>query len=137
MNPDPKKKRSTPTTRSSSTTKDSITTRITINTRTQTSKHLHRDPSLHIRRRQRLHHTRTIHEPRPEDPVRIRKHAVLQTHDDELAAAEARADQAADVLRVRQVEGRVDLVEDVHGCWRVLEEGEDEGEGDEGSDVRG
>jgi hypothetical protein len=86
--------------------------------------------SLHIRRRQRLHHTRAIHKPRAENPVRVRKHAVLQTDDDELAAAEARADQPADVLRVREVEGRVDFVEDVHGRGRVLEEGEDEGEGD-------
>jgi len=87
--------------------------------------------SLHIRRRQRLHHTRTIHKPRPENPVRIRKHAVFQTDDDELATAEARADQAADVLCVRKIEGGVDFVEDVHGRWRVLQEREDEGEGDE------
>ena len=81
-------------------------------------------------RRQRLNNTRAIHKPGPEDPIRIRKHAVLETDDDELAAAEARADQAADVLRVRQVEGGVDFVQDVHGCGGVLQEGEDEGKGD-------
>lgn len=89
--------------------------------------------SLHISRRERLHHTRAIHEPRPENPVGVREHAVFQTDDDKLAAAEARADQSADVLRVRQVERGVDFVEDVHGCGRVLQEGEDEGEGDEGA----
>lgn len=88
---------------------------------------------LHIRRREGLDHTRTIHEPRPENAVRVREHAVLQTDDDELTAAEARADQATDVLSVREIESGVDLVKNVHGCWRVLEQGEDEGEGDEGS----
>jgi hypothetical protein len=53
---------------------------------------------LHIRRRESLDHTRTIHEPCPENAVRVCEHAVLQTDDDELTAAEARADQAADVL---------------------------------------
>ena len=36
-----------------------------------------------------------------------------------------------------EVEGGVDFVEDVHGRGGVLEEGEDEGEGDEGSVLRG
>lgn len=89
--------------------------------------------SLHIRRRERLDNTSTVHEPRPENPVRVREHAILQTDHDELTAAEARADQSADVLRVGKVEGGVDFVENVHGCWGVLEEGEDEGEGDEGT----
>jgi hypothetical protein len=34
---------------------------------------------------------------------------------------------------VGEIESGVDLVEDVHGCWGVLEQGEDEGEGDERS----
>lgn len=100
----------------------------------------HVDPSalpiislLHIRRCESLDHTRAIHEPRPENAVRVRKHAILQTDDDELTAAEARADQATDVLGVGEIESGVDLVEDVHGCWGVLEQGEDEGEGDERS----
>jgi hypothetical protein len=82
-----------------------------------------RTPSLHIRRRQRLHHTRPIHKSGPKNPICIRKHAVLQTDDDKLTPAEARADQAADVLGVRQVERRVHFVKDVHGGWRVLKEG--------------
>ena len=85
---------------------------------------------LHIRRRERLDNTRAVHEPRPENAVRVREHAILQTDDDELAAAEARADQAADVLRVREVERGVDFVEDVHWRGGVLEEGEDEGAGE-------
>lgn len=32
---------------------------------------------LHISRRKSLDHTRTIHEPCPEDPVRVREHAIL------------------------------------------------------------
>jgi hypothetical protein len=34
---------------------------------------------------------------------------------------------------VREIEGGVDFVEDVHGCGFELEEGHDEGEGDEGA----
>ena len=55
---------------------------------------------LHIRWRECLNHTGTIHKPCSENPVRIRKHAVLQTDDDELTAAETCADQATDVLGV-------------------------------------
>jgi hypothetical protein len=82
----------------------------------------HHRSLLHIRRRKSLDHTRAVHKPCPENAVRVRKHAVLQTDDDELAAAEARADQATDVLGVREIESGVDLVENVHGCWGVLEE---------------
>lgn len=88
---------------------------------------------LHIRRRESLDHTRAIHKPCPENAVRVREHAILQTDDDELTAAEARADQATDVLGVREIESGVDFVENVHGCWGVLEQGKDEGEGDERS----
>jgi len=83
----------------------------------------HHRSLLHIRRRESLDHTRTIHESRPENAVRVREHAVLQTDDDELTAAEARADQATDVLSVREIESGVDFVENVHGCWGVLEQG--------------
>ena len=88
---------------------------------------------LHIRRREGLDHTRTIHKPHPENAVGICEHAILQTNDDELTAAESRANEPANVLGVREIESGVDLVENVHGCWGVLEQGEDEGEGDEGS----
>lgn len=88
---------------------------------------------LHIRRRESLNHARAIHKPCPEDAVRVREHAVLQTDDDELTSAEARPDQATDVLGVGEIESGVDFVENVHGCWGVLEQREDKGEGDEGS----
>ena len=84
---------------------------------------------LHIRRRESLDHARAIHK----DAVRVREHAVLQTDDDELTSAEARPDQATDVLGVGEIESGVDFVENVHGCWGVLEQREDKGEGDEGS----
>jgi len=41
-------------------------------------------PSFQIRRRQRLHHTGTLAEPRPEDAIGVLEHAVLQTDHDEL-----------------------------------------------------
>ena len=89
--------------------------------------------SLEIRRGKRLHDAGALAEPRLEDPVRVLKHAVLETDDDELRPLEARLDQAADVLRVREVERGVDLVEYVHGRRLELEQRHDEGEGDEGS----
>jgi hypothetical protein len=58
----------------------------------------HQQSLLHICRRKRLNHTGTIHKPRPENPVRIREHAILQTDNNELTAAEASADQAANIL---------------------------------------
>ena len=72
---------------------------------------------LHIRRRKGLDHTRTIHEPRSEDAVGICEHAVLQTDDDELTAAESRANESANVLGVREIESGVDLIKNVHGRW--------------------
>lgn len=86
--------------------------------------------SPQIRRRQRLHHTCALAEPRPKDAVRVLEHAVLERHDNELRPFEPRLDQAANVLRVRQVQRGVDLVQDVHGRRLELEEGHDEGEGD-------
>jgi hypothetical protein len=37
------------------------------------------------------------------------------------------------MLRMREVKRRVNLVEDIHGCRFELEEGHDEGEGNEGA----
>lgn len=88
---------------------------------------------LEVRSRQRLHHTRALGEPGAEDAVGVLEHAILERDDDELGALEARLDETADVLRVRQVEGCVDLVEDVHGSWLKLQKSHDEREGDEGS----
>jgi hypothetical protein len=86
---------------------------------------------LEIRRRQSLHHTRALTKPRSKDTVRILEHAILQGDNDELTALEPCLDEPSNILRVRQIERGVDFVEDVHGCRFELEEGHDEGEGDE------
>ena len=39
---------------------------------------------FHISRGQRLHDTRSFTESRPEDPVRVLEHAILQRNNDEL-----------------------------------------------------
>lgn len=80
----------------------------------------------------------------PVEHVGVGEEALLQRDDDlpasaqstpstthELRALEAGAEEVADVLRVREVEGRVDLVEDVHGRRAVLEQGHDQRERDE------
>ena len=87
----------------------------------------------YIRRPKHLHHTRTIHKSRSENAVCISKHSILQTHNNELTAPEPCPDQTSDVLCVRKIERRVDFVQDVHRRWRVLEEGEDEGQRNQGS----
>lgn len=53
-----------------------------------------------VGRRQRLNYTRSLAEPRPENPVRVLEHAVLQTDDDELGALEPRLYQPANILRM-------------------------------------
>lgn len=87
----------------------------------------HRDlqcnTSFHIRRRKRLNNTRAIHEPRPKYAIRIRKHSIFQTDNDKLTAFEPRPDQAANILRMREIECCVDFVQDIHWRRRVLEEG--------------
>jgi hypothetical protein len=89
--------------------------------------------SLEIRRSQRLHHTSTLRKPRPENPIRVHEHAILQTDNNKLAALKSGLDKATDVLGVRKIEGGVDFVEDVHGCGLELQESHDEREGDKGA----
>ena len=81
--------------------------------------------------RRALDNTCPIAEARAEEYVRVREQALLERDDDELRAAEARAEEGANVLRVRQVKRGVDLVEDVDWCWLELQERQDEGERDE------
>jgi hypothetical protein len=69
-----------------------------------------------------------------EQHVRVREESFLETDDDELGSLEAITEEGTDVLGVRQVEGGVDLIEDVHRSGLELEEGHDEGEGDERSE---
>ena len=82
--------------------------------------------SSHISWRQSLDHARPFAEPRLEYAVRILEHSIFQAHDDELRALELRLDETSNVLRVRQVESGVDLVQDVHRCRLELEQGHDE-----------
>jgi hypothetical protein len=89
--------------------------------------------SLEIRRSQRLHHTSTLREPCPENPIRVHEHAILQTDNNKLTTLKPGLDEATDVLGVGKIEGGVDFVEDIHGRWFELQEGHDEGEGDEGA----
>jgi hypothetical protein len=64
--------------------------------------------------RSALNYARAVADARGEQEVRVREEALFGRDDDELRTAEARAEERADVLRVREVERRVDLVEDVH-----------------------
>ena len=77
-----------------------------------------------------MHHAGALAEPGAKDPIRILEHAVLETDYDELAALEATLDQATNVLWVREVERRVDFIENVHGRRLELQQREDKGKGD-------
>jgi hypothetical protein len=81
--------------------------------------------------RSALDHARTIAEARAEQDVRIREEALFERDDNELCAAEPRAEERADVLRVREVERHVDLVKDVHQHRLELQQRHDQRERDE------
>ena len=81
--------------------------------------------------RSALDDARAVAEARPEEDVGVREEALLERDDDELCAAEPRAEEGADVLRVRQVQRRVDLVEDVHRCWLELQQRHDQRQRDQ------
>ena len=57
--------------------------------------------SFHISRRKRLDSTCSIRKPRPENPICVLEHAILQTDDDKLGTFEPSLDQTADILCVR------------------------------------
>ena len=65
------------------------------------------------------------------EDIRISEEALLERDDDELGAAEACAEERADVLRVREVERSVDLVEDVHRRGLELQQRHDQRERDQ------
>jgi hypothetical protein len=81
--------------------------------------------------RRALDDARPVAEARLEEHVRVREQALLEADDDELAALEARAEELPDVLRVREVERGVDLVEDVHRRGLELQERQDQRQRDE------
>jgi hypothetical protein len=78
-----------------------------------------------------LDYARAVAEARAEQDVRVGEKALFERDDDELRAAEAPAEERADVLRVREVERRVDLVEDVHRRRLELQQRHDQRERDE------
>lgn len=88
---------------------------------------------LEICRGQSLYHTSTLAEPRPEDPVRVLEHAVLQTDYNELRALEASFDESTNVLRVRKIKRCIDFIQDIHGRWLELKKSHDERKRDERS----
>ena len=58
---------------------------------------------LEVRGGQGLDHTGALAEAGAEDAVGVLEHAVFQRHDDELRTLEPGFDEAADILRVRQI----------------------------------
>ncbi len=80
----------------------------------------HRLPP-YLPRRHDTDHTRALAEPGPEDSIRILEHAIFQTHNNELTALEPCLDQSADILRMREVQCGIDLVENVHRGGLELE----------------
>jgi len=70
--------------------------------------------SPQISRSQSLYNTCSLGEPSPEDPVRVLEHAILQTDDDELGTLEPCFDQPPNILRVREIQCGIHLVQDVH-----------------------
>jgi len=54
--------------------------------------------SFHVSRRKCLDSTGPIRKPRPENPICVLEHAILQTDNNELGTLESSLDQATDVL---------------------------------------
>ena len=67
-----------------------------------------------------------VAETRAEENVGVGEETLLERDDYELCAAEACAEERADVLRVGQVERGVDLVEYVHRRWLELQQCHDQ-----------
>lgn len=67
-------------------------------------------------------HTGPLTEPRPKHAIRILKHAILQTHHNELTPLKPRLDQSPNILCMRQVQRRVHLVQDIHRRGLELKE---------------
>ncbi|KAI3480486.1 hypothetical protein L1887_57332 [Cichorium endivia] len=75
-----------------------------------------------------LDETGAVPEARAEEHVGVGKEPFLERHDDKLAAPEPVAEELANVLRVAQVERRIDLVQDVHRRRLELQQTHDEAE---------
>lgn len=88
--------------------------------------------SLQFPGRHHTNDTGPLGEPRPKHTIRILEHPILQTNHHELTPLEPRLDQAPNVLRMRQIQRSINLVEDIHRSGLELQQREDEGEGDQG-----
>lgn len=73
----------------------------------------------HIRRGQSLNHACSFAKARSEDSVGVLKHAVLETDDNELRTLEPCLNETTNVLRMREIQSSVNLVENIH--WRGFE----------------
>ncbi len=60
-------------------------------------------PLLEIRCRQGLYYTCALTESCPEYAIRVLKHSILETNDNELAAFEPILDQSSNILSMRQI----------------------------------
>jgi hypothetical protein len=81
--------------------------------------------------RSALDYARAVAEARAEQDICVREEALFERDDNELRAAEPHAEERADVLRVREVQRRVDLVKDVHRRRLELQQHHDQREHDE------
>jgi hypothetical protein len=83
--------------------------------------------------RSSLYNRRPITEFCAEEHIGIRKKAFFKRNDDELRAFEPRAEQLTDMLGMGQVQGCVNLIQNIHGCRLELKQGHDEGKSNQGS----
>jgi hypothetical protein len=67
-----------------------------------------------------------LHQLSAEDTIGVFEHAVLQTDNDELRATELGPDEAANVLRMREIQRCIDFVKNVQRRWLELEYCQDE-----------
>ena len=82
--------------------------------------------SSQIRRSKRLYNTCTFTKSRPEYPIRILEHAILQTNNDELTSLEPGLDEPTNILRMGQIKSGINFVQNVHWCRLELKKSEDE-----------
>jgi len=75
----------------------------------------------------------TVSELSPEQHVGIIKQAVLQTDHNKLRILEPILEQLPDMLGMGEIESGIDFVQNVHWSGFELEQGHNQGEGDEGS----
>lgn len=78
-----------------------------------------------------MNDTGTLAEASAENAVGILEHAILERDDDELGSLESGLDESTDVLCVGQIQGSIDLVKNVHGRGLELQEGHDQGQGNQ------